>query len=72
MSNDNLIKVCGDPHCDAVYHNCSKKDTKCLDCGGSIKMINESTYLKSFSVNWFQYDRKTGKYQRELTSKTTK
>ena len=32
-----LIKVCPDPGCEAVYHNCAKKQTKCIDCGGNIK-----------------------------------
>lgn len=59
-----MIKVCGDPQCDAVFHNCQKRDTRCIDCGGSIKRINEVTYWEKFSNNWFQYDFVTGDYYR--------
>jgi hypothetical protein len=52
----NLIKVCPDPGCEAVYHNCKVSDKKCKDCGGSIKMINETTYSKKFKNHFFQYD----------------
>lgn len=59
-----MIKACIDPHCEAVYHNCDKRDTKCLDCNGKIIAINRKTYLSKCSNNWFQYDRKTGHYYR--------
>lgn len=59
-----LIKVCPDPHCDAVWHNCPKEQTKCLDCGGNIMLINEPTYWKKFSENFFQYDFPTHEYFR--------
>lgn len=55
-----MIKVCPDPHCEAVYHFAEKQDRYCLDCGGTIKKINESTYFKKFANNWFQYDYRTG------------
>ena len=51
-----IIKVCGDPHCEAIYHNIQKKDTRCNDCNGWLKMINESTYWKKYSTNYFQFD----------------
>lgn len=59
-----LIKVCPDPGCGAVYHNCPKKQTRCNDCGGNIMQINEDTFWKRFSNNWFQYDFLTGEYYR--------
>lgn len=59
-----LIKVCPDPGCEAVWHNCPKKHTKCNDCGGNIMQINEDTFWKKFSNNWFQYDFETGEYFR--------
>lgn len=64
MNDCNYIKVCPDPCCDAVYHNCTKDHTKCLDCGGRIMKINQKTYWKKFSKNWFQYDFITGAYFR--------
>ncbi|MBD3748965.1 MAG: hypothetical protein IE931_05670 [Sphingobacteriales bacterium] len=59
-----LIKICGDPHCDAIYHNCTKDFKKCLDCGGTVKMINEDTYWKKYSNYFFQYDANTHQYFR--------
>ena len=59
-----LIKVCPDPHCEAVYHNCPKKHTRCNDCGGHIMEINEETFWRKFSDNFFQYDFETGEYHR--------
>lgn len=59
-----LIKVCVDPQCEAVYHNCDKKHTRCNDCGGWIIIINEETFWKKFSNNFFQYDFLTGEYYR--------
>lgn len=56
MANASFIKVCPDPNCEAVWHNTPKKETKCKDCGGSIMIINEATFYKKFSNNWFQYD----------------
>jgi hypothetical protein len=58
------IKVCPDPGCEAVWHNCPTEQKKCKDCGGNIKIINEKTYLSKFSRNWFQYDFLTGEYYR--------
>ena len=58
------IKVCPDPQCEAVWHCCPKIQTKCKDCGGNIIKINEDTFWKKFSKNWFQYDFETGEYFR--------
>lgn len=66
-----MIKVCGDPGCGAIWHNIPKQVTKCSDCNGTVKSINESTYQKKFSNNWFQYDYTTGEYHRPLQSKHT-
>lgn len=41
-----LIKVCPDPGCEAVFHNCPKKYTQCNDCGGNIMEINQDTFWK--------------------------
>ena len=58
----NFIKVCPDPSCEAVWHNIPKTYTKCNDCGGRVMLINENTFWKKFSNNWFQYDFQTGEY----------
>lgn len=50
------IKVCIDPHCEAVWHNIPKKVTKCRDCDGRVMEINQDTYRKKYAGNWFQYD----------------
>lgn len=64
MENHGLIKVCVNPHCDAVFHNCPVKHTRCNDCDGRLIRINEQTYWKKFSNNWFQYDFETMEYYR--------
>lgn len=51
-----VIKLCADPHCDAIYHNIPKKITKCNDCGGSLIEINEKTYFSKFHRYFFQYN----------------
>ena len=50
------IKVCPNPHCEAVFHNIPKNITKCEDCDTNIMEINNETFLKNFSNNWFQYN----------------
>ena len=59
-----IIKVCPDPNCEAVWHNIPKSYTKCNDCGGRVMLINQKTFWKKFSNNWYQYDYKTGNYYR--------
>ena len=59
-----IIKVCGDPGCDAVWHNVPKDEKHCKDCGGTIKMINQETYLKKFADSFFQYDFNSHDYYR--------
>jgi hypothetical protein len=54
------IKVCIDPHCEAVAHNCDKKETGCRDCGMILVAIDLATYQKKFASNFFQYDYRTG------------
>lgn len=61
-----FVKVCGDPGCEAVFHNVPKSATKCSDCGGRIMTINESTFWRKFSNNYFQYDYLTGNYYRPI------
>ena len=58
------IKICGDPHCDAIFHNCPADAKKCLDCGGKLIKINQSTYEKKFELNFFQYDFGSGEIYR--------
>lgn len=64
-----LIKICGDPHCHAIWHNCPRKHTRCNDCDGRLIIINEKTFWKKFSENWFQYDFTTGEYFRPVVKK---
>jgi hypothetical protein len=59
-----MIKKCPDPGCETIYHNCTEKDKKCHYCGGSIKMINKETYIKKYSLFFFQYDYQTSEYFR--------
>lgn len=59
-----LIKVCGDPCCGTIFHNCPFEVKRCSFCDGSIKMINQETFFKKFSNNFFQYDQPTGEYYR--------
>lgn len=63
---DQVIKVCGDPHCEAVYHNTPKKETSCKNCGGKLIEINQKTYWAIYSVCFFQYDYTTECYSRPI------
>lgn len=54
------IKVCIDPHCEEVAHNCDKKETRCRSCGGRLIAITKKQYWKKFRANFFQYDYVTG------------
>lgn len=58
------IKVCPDPCCEAVWHNCPTSEKHCKDCGGNIRIINMKTYWKKFSECWFQYDWNSYEYFR--------
>lgn len=59
-----MIKACPNPNCDAVFHNCIVSNRYCLDCRTRIMRINEETFFKKFSNNFFQYDYQTGEYFR--------
>jgi len=61
---NSLIKICGDPHCDAIWHHCPRKLTKCKNCNGNLILINSKTYWKKFSNSFFQYDTLTEEYFR--------
>jgi len=61
---DKFVKICGNPHCDAIWHNIPKKITRCKNCNGNIIIINEKTYNKKFKNNFFQYDYETDEYYR--------
>ncbi len=60
------IRICPNPHCEAVYHNVEeKKDClKCFDCTTKLIRVNEKTYNSKFKDNWFQYDFNTQEYFR--------
>jgi hypothetical protein len=66
----NTIKLCGDPHCDAIYHNIPKKITACNDCNGRLIEINEKTYFKKYYNYFFQYDFLTGNLFRPVKKLT--
>lgn len=59
-----VIKICGDPQCEAIYHNMPKTETKCKSCGGKTIEINQKTYWSKYSNWFFQYDFATEEYQR--------
>ena len=57
-----MIKVCINPQCDAVFHNCNKSDTRCNDCGGILVRISDKTYQRNFKWIYCQYDYQTMEY----------
>ena len=59
-----VIRVCPDPQCETVHHNCPPRYTHCCNCDGWIIKINEKTYWSKFAQNYFQYDVTTGEYFR--------
>lgn len=67
-----MVKVCIDPSCNEVAHNIEKKETRCRTCNGIMVRINEKTYLKKFSDNFFQFDYLTDKYFRPAKNKQLK
>jgi hypothetical protein len=58
------IKICGDPHCEAIYHNTPKFETRCKSCDGRLIIINEETFYKKYKQSYFQYDFVTEEYFR--------
>jgi len=58
------IKICGDPHCEAIFHNTPKCKTRCKNCDGRLIIINEKTFYKKYSQSYFQYDFVTEEYFR--------
>lgn len=58
------IKICGDPQCEAIYHNTPKTETRCKNCNGRLIIINEETFYKKYSQSYFQYDFVTEEYFR--------
>lgn len=55
-----VLKVCIDPHCEEVAHNCPKTETRCRNCGMLLVKINEMAYRKKYAYNTFQIDYETG------------
>jgi len=62
MKKYKVIKVCGNPHCCALYHNIPKDVTKCKNCDGKLIEINLKTYAKNWNAWHFQYDYETMDY----------
>jgi hypothetical protein len=62
-----MIKICPNPNCSEVYHNCKVTDKKCKNCGCRIMKINNETYRKKFSWLYWQYDYQTGQLYRPDT-----
>lgn len=54
--DNKVLKVCLNDNCDAVAHNCPKKETHCRDCDAILVEINESTYRSKYINNYFQYN----------------
>lgn len=63
-----LTKVCPDPGCSTVWHNCPKKHTRCNNCSGHIMAINAETFWKKFSLEWFQYNFQSGELFRPISN----
>ncbi len=59
-----MIKVCINPHCEAVFHNCPESMKHCRDCDSRLMKINEETFFKKFYHYIFQYDATTMKFYR--------
>lgn len=55
-----MIKVCIDPGCEEVAHNIEKKEKRCRTCNGILVAINDETFRKKFSANFFQFNYETG------------
>jgi hypothetical protein len=64
MAETTYTKVCGDPHCEAIFHKIPKEVTRCTECGGRVIIINAETYKRKYANNFFQYDYTTGEYYR--------
>jgi len=56
METVSVLKVCGNPQCSEVAHNCAIKETHCRNCSFGLKKINSKTYLRNFKFNYFQRD----------------
>lgn len=56
-----MIKVCIDPMCEEVAHNCTRDETRCRNCGGILVKINDQTYKQRFLNTCHQIDYSTGK-----------
>jgi hypothetical protein len=63
-----MIKVCIDPQCEEVAHNCENKETHCRSCNGRLIAISVDQYSKKFKNNFFQYDYTTGELYRPKLS----
>ena len=56
MNSYKVLKVCINPHCEEVAHNCPKGETRCRNCNGRLCEINKKTYGDKFINNYFQYN----------------
>ncbi|MDV7397550.1 hypothetical protein RZS08_39485, partial [Arthrospira platensis SPKY1] len=66
-----VTKVCIDPHCEEVAHNCPKSETRCRTCGMVLVEINEKTYEAKFRDAMWQIDYRTGRYYRPILKEGT-
>ncbi len=64
-----MIKVCIDPMCDEVAHNCEQSEKRCRSCDMKLVTINQATYWKKYSMNFFQYDYQTGNLYRPVINR---
>lgn len=54
------IRVCINPHCEAIMHNCSPAHTRCPDCDTYAVAINYDLFFKKYRNHYFQYNMNTG------------
>jgi hypothetical protein len=55
-----VLKICIDPHCSEIAHNCPKSETKCRTCSMKLVEISRSTFEKKFLNFPFHFDYRTG------------
>lgn len=51
-----MIKVCVNPTCEELAHNCKAGATYCKNCGGRMIKINNTTYWSKYLLHYWQYD----------------
>lgn len=51
-----MIKVCINPQCEEIAHNCPKEETTCRNCEMRLVTVSDNTYYRKFRNYFFQYD----------------